>query len=111
MAANQRSSIHVCHCPDCQHHPRGRTAHLHGTINRFLSTLDEKSRRRFAGLWASRLGYGGVQQLARVTGLSRDTITRGRDELKRADPNPDRIRAPGAGRPCVEKKVQSSQPP
>jgi hypothetical protein len=39
--------------------------------------------------------------------MSRDTIARGREELKRTDPNPKRVRAPGAGRPLVEKKDQS----
>jgi hypothetical protein len=111
MSSNQRASVHACHCPDCQRHPRGKTARLHSAINWFLSTLDEKSRRRFAGLWASHLGYGGVQQMARVTGLSRDTIARGRGELNLTDPIPGRIRAPGAGRPPVEKKDQTSQQP
>ena len=111
MASNQRPSVRVCHCPDCQRHPREKTARLHSAIHRFLSTLDEKRRRQFAGLWASLLGYGGIQQTARVTGLNRDTIARGRDELNLADPVPGRIRAPGAGRPRLEKKDQTSQPP
>lgn len=111
MVSNRHPSAPVCHCPDCQRHPRGKTARLHSAIHRFLSTLDEKRRRQFAGLWAAHLGYGGVQQMSRVTGLSRDTITRGRDELNLADPAPGRIRAPGAGRPRLEKKDQTSPRP
>ena len=98
-------SPHQCHCPDCLAHPRGKTARSHRSINRLAAALDEKHRRQFIGLWAAQLGHGGIQWMARVTGLDRDTIARGQRELNRADPTPGRIRAPGAGRPRVEKKV------
>jgi hypothetical protein len=46
--------------------------------------------------------------LARITGLDRDTIARGRRELRHPDQAEGRIRRPGAGRPCAEKKVRRS---
>jgi hypothetical protein len=45
-----------------------------------LATLDEKSRRRFVGLLALTAQHGGIQQLIEITGMSRNTIYRGRDE-------------------------------
>src|SRR5262249_26017022 len=60
-------------------------------------------RRLSAGLESQKLGYGGDRHLARITGLSVNTIAKGRRELD--DLNLDgRIRQPGAGRPPVEKK-------
>lgn len=102
---------HQCRCPECLTHPRGKTAGLHTGINRLAAALDEKHRRQFVGLWAAQLGHGGIQGMAQVTGLDRSTIARGLRELKRADPTPERIRAPGAGRPQVEKKVPPCWPP
>jgi len=46
-----------------------------------LAALDERNRRRFAGLWATHLGWGDIQRVAEITGLSRPTIARGRREL------------------------------
>ena len=71
----------------------------------FLSVLDERQRRLYAGLEALRLGYGGDQQIAALTGLDVHTVARGRRELcaHGLEP-PDAIRHRGAGRPMVEKK-------
>jgi hypothetical protein len=74
-------------------------------MNFFLSTLDERQRRLYVGLEAKRLGHGGDRRLAMITGLSVDTIAKGRRELEKAEPS-DRIRAPGGGRPRVEKKTR-----
>lgn len=77
-------------------------------IQRFVAALDEKQRRRFAGLLAAERGRGGVVALAALTGLSRNTILKGRREALRGDdPYPDRIRAPGGGRKPAPKKTQA----
>lgn len=47
-----------------------------------MATLNEKNRRRFAGVLVMQLGHGGVEQVRRITGLSRTTILRGRIELQ-----------------------------
>jgi hypothetical protein len=80
-------------------------ARQHQAINRVLATLDEKGRRRFAGLLALQYGRGGVQRVHEVTGLSRVTIRTGRAELGRADRRPG-VRGAGGGRKAVEKNAR-----
>jgi hypothetical protein len=64
--------------------------------------LDERNRRRFVGLLARQWGRGGVQHLIEITGVSRNTIIRGRDEA------PGRsIRRRGGGRQPVEKNSRA----
>lgn len=81
---------------------------MHASINRVLASLDEKSRRHFVGLLAAQHGYGGVQHLARVTGLSRTTILRGRREIQQAEPQSSgRVRAAGGGGQLLEKNTRN----
>lgn len=101
-------TVHRCMCQECEDDPAGETATLHAGMNLMVATLDEKNRRRFAGIWASQLGYGGVQAVARITGLSRTTITRGQQEVERGQATERRIRAPGGGRKLLEKKTHGS---
>jgi hypothetical protein len=70
----------------------------------FLSTLDEKQRRLYAGLESMRIGRGGDREIAELTGLDVHTVARGRRELKGRDLKLERIRRPGGGRKAVEKK-------
>ena len=79
MATQSGQASHVCTCDMCQQHPYSAVAEHHRAINRVLATLDEKNRRRFVGLLASQWGRGGIQRLIEITGLSRNTIVRGRD--------------------------------
>jgi hypothetical protein len=73
-----------------------------------VSTLDEKNARRVIGMMADQFGRGGVTKLHIITGLSRNTIMRGQRELRAQQDSvpPDRIRAPGGGRPPLEKKIR-----
>jgi hypothetical protein len=100
--------IHQCPCSECTDEPTGKTAIVHAGINRMVASLDEKNRRRFAGLWARQLGYGGIQAVARITGLSRTTITFGQQELDREDAAQGRVRSVGGGRKATEKKLRAS---
>jgi len=70
-----------------------------------MSVLDERQRRWVAGSEASRLGYGGIDLVAQITGLDPKTIRRGQRELAQglAGFTIDRIRRPGAGRRPAEK--------
>ena len=69
-----------------------------------LAHLDEKNRRRFAGLLALQWGRRHIRLVSQITGLSRTTIYRGQRELEHSDPTArERVRAPGAGRLAVEK--------
>ncbi|MCP4386527.1 MAG: ISAzo13 family transposase, partial [Hyphomicrobiales bacterium] len=69
---------------------------------RFLALeplLDEQGRRRFAAAEAQAAGYGGVQAVARATGIARSTIGRGLAELRGVvTPPTGRVRRPGGGR-------------
>lgn len=103
----EKRPIHRCKCPACRSRKDSPTKQLHTHINFLVSTLDERQRRLYIGLEAQRLGHGGDRLLAQITGLSVDTIAAGRCELQKAQPT-ERIRAPGGGRPPVEKKTQRS---
>jgi hypothetical protein len=72
----------------------------------FLSTLDEKQRRLYAGLEALRLGRGGDQRIAEITGLDVHTVGKGRQELIDRDVDLERTRRIGGGRKPVEKKLR-----
>ena len=98
MAVQRDTEIHQCECEECKASPAGETAKLHGSIDRVMRSLDERRRRYFVGLLASQHGYGGIQHLARVTGMSRTTIVRGRREVEAKSVVANgRIWAPGAG--------------
>ena len=98
-------TVYRCRCNVCQNHPNGDAAADHAAINRVIAMLDERQRRLFAGLLAMRRGHGGIVQLAEITGLSRTTIRRGMDELRRGvDLSARRLRKTGGGRKPVEKK-------
>ena len=105
MTKSKRKLLNKCRCPECLDQPNGETALLHRSINHLVATLDEKHRRQFAGLMASQLGHGGIQTLARITGLHRETIRRGKREIEQAEGELDgRIRTSGGGRHKAEKK-------
>jgi len=107
MEVKKKRTDHQCTCPTCRKHPRGTVAKEHRAINRVLTALNEKSRRRFAGLLALQWGRGGIEHLSQITGLSRPTIRRGRDEVQRVERRTERsrVRQAGAGQPAVEKNT------
>jgi hypothetical protein len=95
--------IHRCRCPSCRREPDGPIAQEHQAINHLVARADERSRRLLVGFLAQQHGHGGIALLARITGLDRNTITRGRRELYQGDTVPaDRIRRPGGGRKRAE---------
>jgi hypothetical protein len=105
MAALQ--TIHDCGCADCVagEHPERED---HRQLNLLLSRMDEQQRRWVAAREAMRLGHGGFQRIAEITGLHPETIRRGRDELddELRDRPIGQVRLPGGGRPRVEKKIR-----
>jgi transposase len=70
-----------------------------------LPFLNEKQRRIVAASEAKSYGRGGVQTVARVTGISRQTIYHGLADLAKGSVS-DRIRRPGGGR----KKLRVQNP-
>ena len=77
---------------------------LRAAIVLFYSLLDEKQRRLYAGLEALKTGRGGDVRIAKLLGLDRGTVARGRHELVRQQIEAERVRRAGGGRPPVEKK-------
>jgi len=70
----------------------------------FLSTLNEKQRRLYAGLESLKLGYGGDSYIADLFGMDPHTVARGRRDLEKGNWDTSRLRAKGGGRSSVEKK-------
>lgn len=68
--------------------------------------LNEKGRRLYFAQEALRLGWGGITQIQRASGVSRVTITRGISEITNARVLSNRIRSIGGGR----KKLSTQQP-
>jgi hypothetical protein len=100
--------VHACECPTCRQYPKGRVAREHRALNRLIAASDERTRRLLAGFLARQHGKGGITRLAGITGLDRDTVARGRRELRQPFRSSGRIRRPGAGGQRVEKKVLRS---
>ncbi len=74
----------------------------------FLSMLDEKQRRLYAGVEAIKYGVGGDQWIASLLGMHPQTVARGRRDLLAGDVEVDRARKVGGGRKPVEKKHRKS---
>ena len=65
----------------------------------FFDTLNEKDRRRYAGLEALKLGHGGQKYISSVLGCHHQTVMTGIDEIVNGTEIPEgRIRKPGGGR-------------
>ena len=102
-------AIHQCQCEICQSSEPHPLKEEHGRMNLFLSRLDEQQRRWYAALEADKLGHGGLETMAKITGLNVNTINRGRKELNNdlQDRPTERVRREGGGRKAIEKKGQS----
>jgi hypothetical protein len=79
---------------------------LRHRIDSLFPHLTERQRRLSAAADARALGYGGVTQVARATGMSRATIHHGLAELDEGELPPERSRRPGGGR----KKIRDQNP-
>ena len=68
-----------------------------------LPYLNEKQRRLILAAEARSLGYGGVSQVARATGVSRPTIYQGLRELETDGDTSNAVRRAGGGRKQIEE--------
>jgi transposase len=75
-------------------------------IKTMLPLLTERQKRIFLATEAKALGYGGISEISRLTGISRVTISQGIKEIgneKSAGMNPSRSRKAGGGRNKIEE--------
>lgn len=100
-----KKTVYQCQCPNCTQPEDHPDKILHYQMNLLLSRLDEQQRRWYVALEARKLGYGGINQMAQITGLSVPTVRRGQRELDRelAGRPIKGVRQPGGGRKRVEK--------
>ena len=82
------------------------SAEVKAALVLFVSVLDEKERRLYAGLESLKQGRGGDRRIASLLGIHPQTVARGREELLAHDVEVERTRRAGAGRKGVGKKRQ-----
>lgn len=73
----------------------------------YFETLSEKDSRRYAGVEALKLGYGGMSYIANLLGLSRKTVLKGMKEvlnISATEKRNKRIRKQGGGRNRYDEK-------
>jgi hypothetical protein len=102
--------VHRCECCTCQRGVDTPLTQQHHQINLLLSRLSEPQRRWYVGSLSTDPTQPNDSILARITGLARKTIRRGRRELALglADVPTTRQRRPGGGRPPAENKMRRS---
>ena len=71
-----------------------------------VDALDERGRRLWAAAESGAIGYGGDALVSDATGLSRDTIRAGRQQIQDGNALGGKLRAQGGGRP----RIGQSQP-
>ncbi len=101
--------LHICECAICQAGADHSTIQQHQRVNLFLSRLSEPQRRWYVGMVSQEPDSPSDVDLARISGLDRKTIRRGRREVIAglAELAPERQRRLGGGRLSAEKKTRS----
>lgn len=110
MTSQPEIRVHSCECASCQAGTNHDVRQQHQRLNLFLSRLSEPQRRWYVGLLSQQPESASDVELARITGLDRKTIRRGRRELLAglADLPSQRQRQAGGGQPAAEKKTPTS---
>jgi len=74
---------------------------LETKIKKIMPLLNEKQKRIYLASEAEAIGYGGISEISRLTGVSRTAITRGKKELEEentVERETERLRKKGGGR-------------
>jgi hypothetical protein len=67
-------------------------------MKRLFDSLNERDRRRYAAVEATKLGHGGIEYISRLLGCDPKTIRQGQSELEGADDLESwRVRKRGVG--------------
>lgn len=112
MINSSAPGIHACQCAVCQSGNDAEILTRHERMNLFLSRLNEPQRRWYVGMLSLEPDSPNDSDLARITGLDRKTIRRGRSEIETglARAPTSRQRRPGGGRLAAEKKIRNWHP-
>lgn len=77
-------------------------------MSKFYDSLSEKDRRRYAGIEALKLGYGGIRYISSVLNCDEKTISKGIAELNQEEIIlEERVRAAGGGRKEKIKAIKN----
>ncbi|MCL2257755.1 MAG: ISAzo13 family transposase [Candidatus Bathyarchaeota archaeon] len=77
-------------------------------IQKMLPLLNEKQRRMYLATEVESIGYGGLQAVHELTGMSKTTIIKGKKDLQQNNPPKEtRIRKTGGGRKPITQKHQT----
>ena len=77
-------------------------------IRKMLPLLDEKQRRLYLAAETESIGHGGLSAIHELTGVSKTTIIKGKNELRNSCNNNDgRIRKNGGGRKPITQKYNN----
>jgi hypothetical protein len=108
MSKSIELCVHICQCALCQAGGEHAIIQQHQRMNLFLSRLTEPQRRWYVGMLSQEPDSPSDAELARITGLDRKTIRRGRQEVIAGLDHlpPERQRRPGGGRLLAEKKTR-----
>ena len=74
--------VHSCECPICCQTDDHPEKVIHHQFNVVLSRLDEQQRRWMVALESKKIGHGGDRFMAKVSGISVETIRRGRNRIR-----------------------------
>jgi transposase len=80
-------------------------AELEKRIKTMMPILNERQLRQYLGAEAESIGFGGIEQVARLSGKSRNTIVAGIKDNKTNEDLGDRVRRKGGGRKTVKSKM------
>src|SRR3954462_2715333 len=110
MRPTVEHAVHQCQCVVGQTGTDTELSQRHQEMNLFLSRLSEPQRRWYVGMLSRDPLEPTDSDLARITGLDRKTIRRGRRDLAQglSELPPSRQRRTGGGRLRAEKKIPTS---
>lgn len=89
--------------PDVEMKPDILMHELKAALIIFLSTLNEKQRRLYAGYESLKIGHGGDKRIGELLDIDKKTVAKGRQELVGGKVEVDNIRESGGGRKSVKK--------